>query len=88
MQFPMATVKKNALYLCRYVTYFFAKNHLPKNFFLTLNKFYDISNLNKEELSQDMRKRRNLVELGRTSPFLSAGGGGESDTHLRMCDVI
>jgi hypothetical protein len=70
MQFPMATVKKNALYLCRYVTYFFAKNHLPKN------------------LSHDMRKRRNLVELGRTSPFLSAGGGGESDTHLRMCDVI
>jgi hypothetical protein len=25
-----------------------------------------------------MRKRRNLVGLERTSPFLSAGGGGES----------
>jgi hypothetical protein len=35
-----------------------------------------------------MRKRRNLVGLGRTSPFLSAGRGGESGAHLRWEKTI
>jgi hypothetical protein len=40
-----------------------------------------------KNLSRDMRNRRNLVGLGRTSPFLSARGGGDSGAHLRRCSV-